>query len=323
MNGRIYDPLLGKFLSADPLVQDPINGQSYNRYSYVLNNPTNLTDPTGFAACEASTGSRLCNEEQKSTADWGKGFNALGVQDKAKVIASAGISVVNAVLSAGGFNKVDAKNLGAAAAKDLFGKVDGETHKLLTASINPYIPTDSNGQENRLASLTAAGKQYGDSAAALGQEVDRFGQTMSFITMQSGLTLTAMGENGIGLRLIGGLAVSMAGQDGGSGGGNPLAAKGTTSLRNGHLAGGVHPKTGIPFDKAGHPDFSGVAKAEVKIAQTGSRAGDFRAANEAAGFRKTPEGYTWHHHQDRTTMQLVPRDIHAQTGHTGGFQLRP
>jgi len=48
MNGRIYDPLVGRFLSADPILQDPMNGQSYNRYSYVLNNPTNLTDPTGF-----------------------------------------------------------------------------------------------------------------------------------------------------------------------------------------------------------------------------------------------------------------------------------
>jgi RHS repeat-associated protein len=49
MNGRVYDPLTAKFLSGDPLVQDPTNGQNYNRYSYVLNNPTNLTDPTGFA----------------------------------------------------------------------------------------------------------------------------------------------------------------------------------------------------------------------------------------------------------------------------------
>ncbi len=48
MNGRVYDPLLGRFLSADLFVQDPMNGQSYNRFSYVLNNPTNLTDPTGF-----------------------------------------------------------------------------------------------------------------------------------------------------------------------------------------------------------------------------------------------------------------------------------
>ncbi len=48
MNGRVYDPLIGKFMSGDPLVSDPKNGQNYNRYSYVSNNPTNLTDPTGF-----------------------------------------------------------------------------------------------------------------------------------------------------------------------------------------------------------------------------------------------------------------------------------
>lgn len=58
MNGRIYDPLTARFLSGDPFVQEPTNGQSYNRYSYVLNNPTNLTDPTGFLFMDpfASTG---------------------------------------------------------------------------------------------------------------------------------------------------------------------------------------------------------------------------------------------------------------------------
>jgi hypothetical protein len=48
MNGRIYDPLLGRFLSADLVVQAPGSLQSYNRYSYVNNNPLTLTDPTGF-----------------------------------------------------------------------------------------------------------------------------------------------------------------------------------------------------------------------------------------------------------------------------------
>lgn len=48
MNGRVYDPTLGRFISADPFVQAPGNTQSYNRYSYVMNNPLSLTDPTGF-----------------------------------------------------------------------------------------------------------------------------------------------------------------------------------------------------------------------------------------------------------------------------------
>ncbi|MCG2583851.1 RHS repeat domain-containing protein [Massilia sp. TS11] len=50
MNGRVFDPLVARFVSADPFVQAPEDGQSYNRYSYVLNNPMNLTDPTGYTS---------------------------------------------------------------------------------------------------------------------------------------------------------------------------------------------------------------------------------------------------------------------------------
>lgn len=101
------------------------------------------------------------------------------------------------------------------------------------------------------------------------------------------------------------------------------AAPGAITPRNAHLAGKTHPKTGIPFDDQGYPDFSGVATKTVNIKQTGNRAGDFAAANQAAGLGRTPEGFTWHHHQDGTTMQLVPTPIHAQTGHTGGFTSDP
>ncbi len=48
MGGRIYDPSVGRFLSPDPLIQEPENSQSLNRYSYVMNNPLSLTDPSGF-----------------------------------------------------------------------------------------------------------------------------------------------------------------------------------------------------------------------------------------------------------------------------------
>jgi RHS repeat-associated protein len=48
MNGRVYDPVIGRFLSPDIVVQAPYNSQSFNRYSYVLNNPLSLIDPTGY-----------------------------------------------------------------------------------------------------------------------------------------------------------------------------------------------------------------------------------------------------------------------------------
>jgi len=47
MNGRIYDPWIGRFVQADPLVEDAFTTQGINRFAYVLNNPLSLTDPTG------------------------------------------------------------------------------------------------------------------------------------------------------------------------------------------------------------------------------------------------------------------------------------
>ncbi len=52
MNGRVYDPWLGRFLSPDPIVQSPGYSQSYNRYSYCFNNPLKYSDPSGFTALE-------------------------------------------------------------------------------------------------------------------------------------------------------------------------------------------------------------------------------------------------------------------------------
>ncbi|XZF14273.1 FG-GAP-like repeat-containing protein [Chitinophagaceae bacterium MMS25-I14] len=47
MNGRLYDPLLGRIFSPDDYVQQPDNAQNYNRYSYCLNNPLKYNDPNG------------------------------------------------------------------------------------------------------------------------------------------------------------------------------------------------------------------------------------------------------------------------------------
>jgi RHS repeat-associated protein len=51
MSGRIYDLQSARFLTPDPIVQAPFSSQSWNRYSYVYNNPVNFIDPSGFQ-CE-------------------------------------------------------------------------------------------------------------------------------------------------------------------------------------------------------------------------------------------------------------------------------
>ena len=48
MNGRIYDPIIGRFISADPNVPHMTDLQSFNRYSYVRNSPMTNDDPSGF-----------------------------------------------------------------------------------------------------------------------------------------------------------------------------------------------------------------------------------------------------------------------------------
>ncbi|MDP3685025.1 MAG: RHS repeat-associated core domain-containing protein, partial [Ignavibacteria bacterium] len=47
MNGRLYDPLVGRFLNVDPYVQMPDYSQNVNRYSYCLNNPLKFSDESG------------------------------------------------------------------------------------------------------------------------------------------------------------------------------------------------------------------------------------------------------------------------------------
>ncbi|MFV1981864.1 MAG: RHS repeat domain-containing protein, partial [Rhodothermia bacterium] len=65
MNGRGFDYRLGRFLSVDPIVQAPGNSQSWNPYSYIMNNPLSGTDPSGYAA-EKVTGSNIMRDPEKT-----------------------------------------------------------------------------------------------------------------------------------------------------------------------------------------------------------------------------------------------------------------
>ncbi|MGX3067258.1 HNH endonuclease [Ursidibacter arcticus] len=95
---------------------------------------------------------------------------------------------------------------------------------------------------------------------------------------------------------------------------------------------------GIEY-KDGYPDFSSVSVGEVTIEPfTESRDKNFRQADEKLAEQWTKEGkdgkewtardvaewrkengYTWHEHQDCKTMQLVPKEIHNNTPHSGGI----
>ena len=92
--------------------------------------------------------------------------------------------------------------------------------------------------------------------------------------------------------------------------------------RNGHLAGGVHPRTKVRFNAAGYPVFKVIS--QVVIEPGSSRGQDFARADAAArasGQAAQCSLTTWHHNEQYGVMQLVGRLIHSKTGHSGGYSL--
>jgi RHS repeat-associated protein len=59
-NSRWFDPALGRFIQADPVVPSLTNSQALDRYAYVLNNPTNNVDPSGNRPCNGEDNSGWC-----------------------------------------------------------------------------------------------------------------------------------------------------------------------------------------------------------------------------------------------------------------------
>jgi len=116
------------------------------------------------------------------------------------------------------------------------------------------------------------------------------------------------------------------------------------SHRNEHLAGQRHPVTGVLFKENGYPAFDSFIDIILPEELRGPEVSDTRQFSEASrqvreilerspetGTSLTPEqveairkgwpripGLTWHHHEDGVTLQLVDRDTHARTGHSGG-----
>jgi hypothetical protein len=79
---------------------------------------------------------------------------------------------------------------------------------------------------------------------------------------------------------------------------------------------------GVEFDINGYPVFEPYVIKKVEVPNLiGDHYEDFKKANDAAGYKSTPKGYTWHHHQDTMTMELIPKDLHRVVAHTGGAAL--
>ena len=103
MNGRAYDYNLGRFTGVDPFIQFPLNSQSLNPYSYILNNPLSGTDPTGYLAATGShivgsdvgdTGARLSYQAQPQAIS-GKQSGDSGAPERTAPSGSGGSGPAN------------------------------------------------------------------------------------------------------------------------------------------------------------------------------------------------------------------------------------
>jgi RHS repeat-associated protein len=108
-NARYYDPMLGRFTQADSAIPNIFNPQSYNRYSYCVNNPLRYTDPTGHDPAFSSVGMfQSLTVEQEVTASKAGAPVAMGVLAAmitggaaAPALVSAGASTTFAAVGSG------------------------------------------------------------------------------------------------------------------------------------------------------------------------------------------------------------------------------
>ena len=106
MVGRVEDAVLGRFLSADPTMPDPLDPQSFNPYSYTDNNPLTYTDPTGFKKNQKNPSGKAGGSSGGAGVDGGGGGSGGGAALPPVVIngnppSSAGGGVLSPIVITG------------------------------------------------------------------------------------------------------------------------------------------------------------------------------------------------------------------------------
>jgi RHS repeat-associated protein len=158
MGGRIYDPLAGRFMTPDPVMQAPYWSQGQNRYSYVFNDPINSTDPSGFATQQNTASNALAVGTDPAVLSWGA--VAIGA-----AVAQAG------ALSVGLSSLAGAGNVLATAAMNPFGGSKGGSYQVPSGS----AAATSNGGGANAPIAVAQNRPPGPAAPATRRDTSLFG----------------------------------------------------------------------------------------------------------------------------------------------------
>ena len=140
MNGRLYDPVIARFFSPDNFVQSPGFTQSFNRYSYCLNNPLQYVDPSGEfawipivvgAVMGMMQGSIMASQNANSAGEW-VGY-ILGGGAIGALSGLAGVGIGQALASAG-IGGVVGGAISGAATGAITGFSNGLTYSLISGA---------------------------------------------------------------------------------------------------------------------------------------------------------------------------------------------
>jgi RHS repeat-associated protein len=215
MNGRIFDPLIGRFMSADPYIQAPGNLQSFNRYAYVMNNPLAYTDPSGYWSLRKSWKKLFKNKVFRAVAAIAVGYFTGGALMNAIIPASFGApSAALAAIGGAGGGLVGGAISGDSSKAALQGMFSGGLFGFIGGSAAQGGWSDAarigaHGAAGCVTSAAAGGScGAGAASAAFGKFATLNGpgwtqDPQSFGQFAAGITYTAV-SGGIGSVLAGG-----------------------------------------------------------------------------------------------------------------------
>ena len=157
MNGRVYDPEIGRFLSADPFIQAPDNLQSFNRYSYVHNNPLSYTDPSGYFLKKLLTEiSRGMDRHGRTIAvmgiAWGIGAAAYGLPGATGALEGG---LLSGALAAAEGGAISGLLMGSFATGVSLGLISGADHRGVLAAGFTGLATSYAGTLSGLDGISA------------------------------------------------------------------------------------------------------------------------------------------------------------------------
>ena len=180
MQARYYDPVIGRFLSNDPVGFAPTRPQYFNRYSYSGNDPVNNLDPDGefwMAVGAVISGGIQAYSEIKSGSFSDGAFSKQGLQALGRIGVSAGAGALGGGLGSAVARGVGGATLGGAIARTgvngVGGATIGATQVTSNAALEGRLPTQAELASGAItgAALTAGGTAAGELLEAGGRAI--------------------------------------------------------------------------------------------------------------------------------------------------------